>query len=215
MSQKVNKAIDKLDELQAMIEKNHKLRYKPSTLLVYIPCLRKFCNYIRNNLNFTKLTLEDIVEFINRYLKHLAPSTINNYIRQIRCLTREAYIAGVLKNDLGKMIKNLRKNAKPADISLVLQEASARILSQRYQTYLLCEAANDTSIVPETQTSESLSKSISLISIALPQKSIDTTENSGTENKPKLKEPVPQPHKTGGLHWLLAFFEHALSTLFR
>lgn len=152
MSQKVTEAIDKLDDLQAMIERTYKIRYKGSTLRVYTPCLRKFCNYIRNNLNFTKLTLEDIVEFINPYLKHFAPSTINNYIRQIRCLTREAYRASVLKTDPGKMIKNLRKNAKPADISLVLQEASARILSQRYQTYLLYEAANDTSIVPETQT---------------------------------------------------------------
>ncbi|GEA59759.1 phage integrase SAM-like domain-containing protein [Vibrio comitans] len=108
-------AINAVNQLQTIIETVYLKSYAESTARIYIPCLSKVCNYINENLSFTELSHDDIVTFINQCQERLAPSTINNYIRQFRCLTRLACKAGIFKTDPCKSINNLKLNAKYAE----------------------------------------------------------------------------------------------------
>lgn len=103
-----------LENLQNLLEAEYLSRYTTSTLRVYLPCLSKVCTYICEHLRFEELTHDDVLQFINQLQTRLAPSTINNYIRQFRRLTAKAYKIGILQSDPCKLIKNLKTRSRAA-----------------------------------------------------------------------------------------------------
>lgn len=103
-----------LEKLQTQLEAEYLSRYTTSTLRVYLPCLSKVCTYICEHFRFDELTHDDVTQFINQLQTHLAPSTINNYIRQFRRLTAKAYKIGILQSDPCQLIKSLKTRSKAA-----------------------------------------------------------------------------------------------------
>ncbi|WP_459682382.1 phage integrase SAM-like domain-containing protein [Vibrio comitans] len=218
-------AIDAVNQLQTIIETVYLNSYAESTARIYIPCLGKVCSYIKENLNFIELSHDDIVTFINHYQPRLAPSTINNYIRQFRCLTRLACKAGIFKTDPCKSINNLKLNTKSAE----KPPFSKCTHLGCYASLQLCQTGSSAALIKSApspiifKTHWPKNKELSQIffveqlSVAnrRAQPTLATTTFTKTETKGKHERSVTKPKQVSGLHWLRGFLIVALSSIWK